>query len=159
MEEHQNVSLSTGPSELNRSYYTGNSLSALQSSQQFTTSSGSALGSQLLHCLISSQVPAGPARNVTGEVMPTSLAEALTQLSFLEFLQRCDLLIAPHQPPQLPVPICFHTTTAHGVLYWMCLLGRSSGPPKPRSSVPAISTRSTCLAAAAARTRTARLAS
>ena len=34
MEEHQNVSSSTGPSELNRSYYTGNSLSVLHSSQQ-----------------------------------------------------------------------------------------------------------------------------
>ena len=29
--------------------------------------------------------------HVTGEVMPTSLAEAVTQLSFLEFLQRCSL--------------------------------------------------------------------
>ena len=37
--------------------------------------------------------------------MPTSLAEAVTQLSFLEFLQRCNLLSAPPQPPQLPVPI------------------------------------------------------
>ena len=37
--------------------------------------------------------------------MPTSLAEAVTQLSFLKFLQRCNLLIAPPQPPQLPVPI------------------------------------------------------
>ena len=36
---------------------------------------------------------------------PTSLAEAVTQLSFLEFLQRCNLLIALPQPPQLPVPI------------------------------------------------------
>ena len=35
MEGHQNVSSSTGPSELNRSYYTGNSLSALHPSQQF----------------------------------------------------------------------------------------------------------------------------
>ena len=32
------------------------------------------------------------------------LAEAITQLSFLEFLQRCNLSIAPPQPPQLPVP-------------------------------------------------------
>ena len=37
--------------------------------------------------------------------MPTSLAEAVTQLSFLEFLQRCNLLIAPLQPSQLPVLI------------------------------------------------------
>ena len=34
MEGHQNVSPSTGPPELNRSYYTGNLLSALHSSQQ-----------------------------------------------------------------------------------------------------------------------------
>ena len=46
------------------------------------------------------------------------------------------------------------TTTDHGVLYW--LYQRSSGPPKLCSSVPVISTRSTCLAAATARTRTAR---
>ena len=77
MEEHQNVTLSSGPSELNRSYYTGNSFSALQSSQQFHDDSTS------VHPL-----------DVTCEAMPTSLAEALTQLSFLEFLQRCNLLIA-----------------------------------------------------------------
>ena len=52
-------------------------------------------------------VLAGPTRNVTGEAMPTSLAEALTQLSFLEFVQRCNLLIAPSQPTQLPAPISF----------------------------------------------------
>ena len=52
---------------------------------------------------ISSQVPAYPTRNVTGDVMP--LAEAVTQLSFLEFLQRCGVPIAPPQPSQLPVPI------------------------------------------------------
>ena len=98
--------------------------SALQSSQQFdddtvstsvhplvstqetngTTPSGSALGPQLPHGHISLPVLAGPTCNVTGEAMPTSLAEAVTQLSFLEFLQRCNLLIAP-QPPQLSVPI------------------------------------------------------
>ena len=33
------------------------------------------------------------------------LAEAVTQLSFLEFLQRCNLLVAPPQPFQQPVPI------------------------------------------------------
>ena len=124
------MSSSTGPSELNRSYYTGNSLSALHSSQQVhddtrstsvhprastqrmndTTPSCSALGSQLLHGHIGSPVLAGPTRNVTGEAMPTSLAEALTQLSFLEFVQRCNLLIAPSQPTQLPVP--FHSWTS-----------------------------------------------
>ena len=109
MEEHQNVRPSTGTTEWNHSYYTGNSLSlsALHSSQETngTTSSGSAFGPQLPHGPISSPVVAGPTRNVTGEAMPTSLAEAVSQLSFLEFLQRCNLLIAPLQPPQLPVPI------------------------------------------------------
>ena len=37
------------------------------------------------------------------DVMP--LAEAITQLSFLEFLQRCGVTFAPPQPSQLPVPI------------------------------------------------------
>ena len=41
--------------------------------------------------------------NVTGDVMP--LAEAITQLSFLEFSQRCGVPIAPPQPSQLPVPM------------------------------------------------------
>ena len=124
MEEHQNVRPPTGTTEWNHSYYTGNSLSALHSLQQLqdgssstsvqqlastqetngTASSGSVSSPQLPHSAISSQVPAGPTRNVTGEVMPTSLAEAVPQLSFLEFLQRCNLLIAPPQPPQLPVP-------------------------------------------------------
>ena len=125
MEEHQNVQPSTGTTEWNHSHYTGTSLSALLSLPQLhddtvstsvlplastqetngTASSGSVSGPQLPHSLISSQVPAGPTRNVTGEVMPTSLAEAVTQLSFPEFSQRCNLLIAPPQPPQLPVPI------------------------------------------------------
>ena len=70
-----------------------------------TASSGFMSSPQIPHSLISSQVPAGPTRNVTGEVRPTSLAEAVTQLSFLEFLQQCNLLIAPPQPPQRPVPI------------------------------------------------------
>ena len=98
---------------------------SLQSSQQFhddpvstsvhplvstqeindTTPSCSALGPQLLLSHIGSPVLAGPTRNVTGEAMPTSLAEALTQLSFLEFVQRCNFLIAPLQPIQLLVPI------------------------------------------------------
>ena len=119
------MGLSTGLSELNRSHYTGNSFSALQSSQQFhddpvstsvhprvstqenndTTTSCSALGAQLLHGHIGSLVLAGPTRNVTGEAMPTSLAEALTQLSFLEFVKRCNLFIAPLQPTQPQVPI------------------------------------------------------
>ena len=56
------------------------------------------------HCYhavhISSQVTSDPTRNGTGDVMP--VAEAITQLSFLEFLQRCG---APPQPSQPPVSI------------------------------------------------------
>ena len=33
------------------------------------------------------------------------LAQAITQLSFLEFLQHCGVPLAPPQPSQLPVPI------------------------------------------------------
>ena len=33
------------------------------------------------------------------------LAQAITQLSFLEFLQRCGVPLAPPQPSRLPVPI------------------------------------------------------
>ena len=125
MEKHQNVRPPTGTTEWNHSHCTGNSLSALHSHQQLkdgtsstsvqplastqetntTASSGSVSSPQLPHSAISSQVPAGTTRNVTGEIMPTSLAEAVTQLSFLDFLQRCNLLIAPPQPLQLPVPI------------------------------------------------------
>ena len=70
-----------------------------------TAPSGPVSDPQSPHGLTSSQVLAGPTRNVTGEAMPTSLPEAVTQLSFLEFLQRCNLLIAPPQPPPLPVTI------------------------------------------------------
>ena len=115
---------STGTTEWNHSYYTGNSLSALHSLQQLhedtvstsvqplastqetngTASSGSVSSPQLPHSLIGSPVLAGPTRNITGEAMPSSLADAVTQLSYIEFLQRCNLLIAPPQPPQLPGP-------------------------------------------------------
>ena len=124
---HQNVRTSPATTEWNHSYNTGNSLSAPHSVQQLhddavstpvqplvstqatddTASSGSVSGPQSPHGSTSSQVPAGPTRNVTGEAIPTSLAEAVTQLSFLEFVQRCNLLIAPFQPTQLPVPISF----------------------------------------------------
>ena len=116
------MQLPPGTTECNHSYYTGNSFSAPHSVQQLQNgtiatsvqplasiqkangaASSGFVSSSLLSCsAISSQVPAGPTRNVTGDVMP--LAEAITQLSFLEFLQRCNLSIAPPQPPQLPVP-------------------------------------------------------
>ena len=50
------------------------------------------------HAVHSSQVPVCPIRNDTGDVMP--LAQAITQLSFLEFLQHCGVPLAPPQPSQ-----------------------------------------------------------
>ena len=64
-------------------------------------SPGSASSPQLPHSAISSQVPAGP---TSGDVMSISLAVAATQLSFFEFLQRCNLLIAPPPRPQPSPP-------------------------------------------------------
>ena len=106
MEEQQNARPPIGTTVWNPSYYTANSLSALHSLQQLqdgtssmsvqplastqetngTASSGSVSSPQLPHSAISSQVPAGSTRNVTGEVMPTSLAEAVTQLSLFDRL-------------------------------------------------------------------------
>ena len=122
MEKHQNVRPPLSTTEWNHSYYTGKS--ALHSLQQLqagtsstsvqplasikesngTASSGSVSSPQLPHSAIISRVLAGPTRNVTGEVMSTSLAEAVTRLSFREFLQRCNLLIAPPPLPQPQVP-------------------------------------------------------
>ena len=128
-----------------------------------------------------------PPEMAHSDVMP--VAEVITQLSLLDFLQRCGVSIAPLQqsratsahltPTQMgsrsasliSVDVFVqtpkrsrvlhdgcHTTTAHGVLYWLHLLERSSGPPKLCSTVPAISTRSTCIVATSAGTRTARTA-
>ena len=123
MEGKQNVQPPPGTTEWNHSYYTGNSFSASHSVQQLQNctiatpvqplasieeangaASSGFVSSPLLPCsTICSQVPVCPTRNVTGDVMP--LAEAITQLSFLEFLQRCGVPIAPPQPSQPPVPI------------------------------------------------------
>ena len=112
-----------GTTECNNSYYTGNSFSAPHFAQQLqngalatlvqppasiqevngAASSGFVSSSLLSRSAISSQVTAGPTSNGTGDAMP--LAEAITQLSFLEFLQRCGVSIAPSQPSQPPVPI------------------------------------------------------
>ena len=94
MEEQQYVQQSHGSTWLNHSYYTGIRLSALHSLQQLqagagssssaqplastkesngTASSGSAPSPELPHSTISSQVPAGPTRNVTGNVMSATL--------------------------------------------------------------------------------------
>ena len=121
MEEQLNVQLPPGTTECNHSYYTGNSFSASHSVLQLqndetansvqplthtqqangTASSGSVSSPPLPCSTISSQVPVCPIRNVTGDVMP--LAQAITQLSFLEFLQHCGVPLAPPQPSQLPV--------------------------------------------------------
>ena len=110
-----------GITEGNQSYYTGNSFSVphsvLQSlhgtpvnSEQLPafiqevnvpTSSGVTSSPRLLCSAVSSQATVAPTRNGTGGVIP--LAEAITQISFLEFLQRFGILIAPPQPPQSPV--------------------------------------------------------
>ena len=116
------VQMLPGTTECNHSYYTGNSFSAPHFAQQLQhgtlatpaqppasiqevnglASSGFVSSSLLTRSAISSQVTADPTRNGTGDVMP--LAEAITQLSFLEFLQRCGVSIAPPQPSQPPVP-------------------------------------------------------
>ena len=107
--------------ECNHSYFSGNSFSAPHFAQQLQhgtlailaqppasiqevnglASSSFVSSSLLTRSAISSQVT-DPTRNGTGDVMP--LAEAITQLSFLEILQRCGVSIAPPQPSQPPVP-------------------------------------------------------
>ena len=57
----------------------------------------------------SSQVISDPTRNGTGGVMP--LAEAITQLSFLEFLQRCGVSTALPQPSRPLVSISLQDAT------------------------------------------------
>ena len=117
------VQMPPGTTECNHSYYTGNSFSAPHFARQLQhgtlatpaqppasiqevdgpASSGAISSSLLSRSAISSQVTADPTRNGTGDVMP--LAEAITQLSFLEFLQRFGVSIAPPQPSQPQVPI------------------------------------------------------
>ena len=89
MEEQLNVQLPPGTTECNHSYYSGNSFSASHSVLQLQNGETA-----------NSVQP--PIRNVTGDVMP--LAQAITQLSFLGFLQHCDVPLASPQPSQLPVP-------------------------------------------------------
>ena len=118
-----------GITECNHSYFSSNSFSAPHLAQQLQNgtiatlvqplasiqevngaASSSFVSSSLLsRSAISSQVTTDPTRNGTGDVMP--LAEAITQLSFLEFLQRCGVSIAPPQPSQPPVPISLQDAT------------------------------------------------
>ena len=114
-----------GTTECNHSYDTGNSFSVSHSAQQLQhgtpatpaqppasiqevdgLASSGGISSSLLSCsAFSSQVTVDPTRYGTGDDMP--LAEAITQLSFLEFLQRCGVSIAPPQLSQPPVSILF----------------------------------------------------
>ena len=107
-----------GITECNQSYFTGNSFSVPHSAQQLQhgtpatlalppasiqevnapASPGVISSSLLSRNAFSSPVTADPIRNGTGGGMP--LAEAITQLSFLEFLQRCGVSIAPPQSSQ-----------------------------------------------------------
>ena len=52
---------------------------------------------------ISPQVQTGPTRTVTSDLLSATLAEAATQLSFAEFLERCISESAPPSPPP-PIP-------------------------------------------------------
>ena len=112
IEEQQNVRQPHGTTWLNHSYYTGIQPSALRTLQQLqagasssspvqtlasaqesngTASSSFVFCPQITHSAISPQVLAGPTRNVTGDVMSATLAEDATQLSFADFLERCNL--------------------------------------------------------------------
>ena len=110
-----------GTTECNHSCYTGNSFSVSHSAQQLQNgtpatpasmqevdapaSSGVISSSLLSRSAFSSQITVDPTRYGTGDDMP--LAEAITQLSFLEFLHRCGVSIAPPQPSRPPVSIYF----------------------------------------------------
>ena len=115
-----------GATRWNHSYYTGVRLSALHSPtatswcsssspvQTLTSthesngiaSSSSVSSPQLPHSAIRSQVLAVPTRNVTGDVMSATLAEAVTQFSFTKFLERCNFLRS-HPPRLQPDPTLF----------------------------------------------------
>ena len=144
MEEQQNVLPPLGTTEWNHSYYTGNSLSAPHSLEQLQAgcelhvcaATGLHTGVQrhsvlrlcvqptvTTQCHHLTKLLRAPLAMSQGEVMSTSLAEAVTQLSFFEFLQRCNLLIAaPPPPPQPPVPtsVCRYADSSTQ----RCLSGR-----------------------------------
>ena len=113
----------------NQSYFSGNTFSVPHSAQQLQNdtpatlvqplasiqevdapASSGVISSSLLSCsAFSSQVTVAPTRFGTRSVIP--LAEAITQLSFLEFLQRCGVSIVPHQPSRPPVSITLRDAT------------------------------------------------
>ena len=109
-----------------------------------TASSSFVSSTQFTHSAISSHIQASPTRIVTGDVMSATLAEAATQLSFAEFLERCNLMRA--SPPHTLLLDAATQTFPHSAasadastqlpraeffLSWMHLLGRpfrSLGP-------------------------------
>ena len=125
MDELQGMRLPLGTTGWNHSYNTSNSLSAVHSLQQLQAgatspspvqmsastreSHGAALSSsvscpQVTLSATHPQVQMGPTRTLTSDLLSATLAEAATQLSFVEFLERCNLLIAPPPRPQ-PSPL------------------------------------------------------
>ena len=124
MDEPQCMRLPLGTTECNHSFYTCNSLSALQPLQQLHAGASSPSPAQLSASTREShgaapsssvscpqvtlnashpQIQTGPTRTVTSDLMSATLAEAATQLSFVEFLERC-IFVSASPPPQLPVP-------------------------------------------------------
>ena len=111
--------------ECNHSYYTGNSFSAATRCSTVTTcvrlatpaqptcfNTGGEWSCFFRLCFQLTVIDAVQSAHkslrvppVMAQVMSMPLAEAITQLSFLEFLQRCRVSIAPPQPSQPPVPI------------------------------------------------------
>ena len=101
-----------GTTWLNHSYHTGIQPSALHPLQQLQIGASSSSPVQTLDLKLCVQPTVcaqchrfagqvGPTRIVTADVMSATLAEAATQLSFAEFLERCNLLRAspPHLQP------------------------------------------------------------
>ena len=130
MEEHQNMRLPHGTTGWNHSYYTGIPHSAPRSSPTATiwyelpttcadvwpphgshisaATPSSVSCPQVTHSANSPQVQTGPTRTATSDLMSATLAEAATQLSFAEFLERCILSRASQPPGRL-----FHTSPSH----------------------------------------------
>ena len=129
MEGQQYVQLPPGTTECNHSYYTRNPFSASHSAQQLQNdtpatpaqppasvqevdapASSGVISSSLLSCsAFGSQVTVDPTRYGTGGDMP--LADVITQLSFLEFLQRCGASIALPQPSRPSASISLRDVT------------------------------------------------
>ena len=84
--------------------------SLLHASLTLACCSSGVISSSLLSCsAFSSQVTVDPTRYGTGGDLP--LAEAITQLSFLEFLQRCGASIALPQPSRPSASISLRDVT------------------------------------------------